>query len=110
MLFFDSMQTLEHPQVRHETFTTATWIPCWTWRLIAHRMPAQVLLLEDGQDHKRVETEVIKCTVRDVTQKWRCTGEGKTLNNVCGLLPHTGIQKNCVNLQKKKWNPCWQTL
>jgi hypothetical protein len=24
MLFFDSMQTLEHPQVRHETFTTAT--------------------------------------------------------------------------------------
>ena len=24
MLFFDSMHPLDHPQVRHETFTTAT--------------------------------------------------------------------------------------
>ena len=74
--------------------------------LIAERMPAEVLLLEGGQDHKTAETDVIKCTVRDVAQKWRRAGEGKTLNNVRGLLPHAGIQKSCVNLRKKTWNPC----
>ena len=44
--------------------------------LIAERMPAEVLMLEGGQDHKTAETDVIKCTVRDVAQKWRRADEG----------------------------------
>jgi hypothetical protein len=42
--------------------------------LIAAMMPAEVLLLEGGQDHKTAETDVIKCTVRNVAQKWRRAG------------------------------------
>ena len=60
--------------------------------LIDARIPAEVLLLEGGQDHKTAETDVIKCTVRNVAQKWRRAGGGKALNNPRGLLPHAGIQ------------------
>jgi hypothetical protein len=60
--------------------------------LIAAMMPAEVLLLEGGQDHKTAETDVIKCTVRNVAQKWRRAGGGKALNNPRCLLPHAGIQ------------------
>jgi hypothetical protein len=58
--------------------------------LIAARMPADVLLLEGGQDHETAETDVIKCTIRNVAQKWRRAGAGKPFKNPLCLLPHAG--------------------
>jgi hypothetical protein len=58
--------------------------------LIASRMPADVLLLEGGQDHETVETDVIKCTIRNVAQKWKRAGAGKPFKNPLCLLPHAG--------------------